>query len=173
MRGSCEVVRSPDPSKELNACTCFNACRQGSRHEANRLVKASKLHFPEASLQAALTRLSPKLLQTQRARWGATLETWVYAELRKAIALSPDPWYLSHYRDKDQVEVDFVLEDPARRIIGIEVKAAAAALPQDFRSLRCLQSHAGDGFLAGVVLYDGPHALRFDDGLWAIPLAAL
>ena len=108
--------------------------RAWSRHEANRLVKASKLHFLDAGLQAALTRLSPELLQTQRVRWGATLETWVYAELRKAFA---------------------------------------TALPQDLRGLRRLQSHAGDGFLAGVVLYDGPHALRFGDGLWAIPLAAL
>jgi len=144
-----------------------------SRHEANRLVKTPKLHFLDAGLQATLTRLTPDLLLTQRTRWGATLETWVYAELRKAIALSPEPWYLSHYRDKDQVEVDFVLEDSLRQVIGVEVKAAATVLPQDFKGLKRLQAHAGDSFVSGIVLYDGPHALPFGDRLWAVPLGAL
>ncbi len=144
-----------------------------SRHEANRLIKTPKLHFLDAGLQATLTRLTPDLLQTQRTRWGATLETWVYAELRKAIALSPDAWYLSHYRDKDQVEVDFVLEDALRQVIGVEVKAAATVLPQDFKGLKRLQTLAGDSFVSGIVLYDGTHALPFGDRLWAVPLSAL
>ncbi len=144
-----------------------------SRHEANRLVKTPKLHFLDAGLQAALTRLTPELLLTQRTRWGATLETWVYGELRKAIALSPDSWYLSHYRDKDQVEVDFVLEDSLRQIIGVEVKAAATVLPQDFKGLKRLQAQAGDSFITGILLYDGAHALPFGERLWAVPLSAL
>jgi predicted AAA+ superfamily ATPase len=144
-----------------------------SRHEANRLIKTPKLHFLDAGLQATLTRLTPDLLFTQRTRWGATLETWVYAELRKAIALSPEPWYLSHYRDKDQVEVDFVLEDSLRQVIGVEVKAAATVLPQDFKGLKRLQALAGDSFISGILLYDGPHALPFGDKLWAVPLSAL
>lgn len=144
-----------------------------SRHEANRLIKTPKLHFLDAGLQAALTRLSAPLLLTERTRWGTTLETWVYAELRKAIALSPEPWYLSHYRDKDQVEVDFVLEDPLRKIIGVEVKAAATVLPQDFKGLKRLQAQAGSDFITGIVLYDGTRALPFGDRLWAVPLSAL
>jgi predicted AAA+ superfamily ATPase len=144
-----------------------------SRHEANRLIKTPKLHFLDAGLQATLTRLTPDLLLSQRARWGATLETWVYAELRKAISLSPDIWYLSHFRDKDQVEVDFVLESPLRQVIGVEVKAAATVQPSDFKGLKRLQSLAGADFITGIVLYDGPHALPFGEGLWAIPLAAL
>jgi len=144
-----------------------------SRHEGNRLIKTPKLHFLDAGLQATLQRLSPELLLTQRTRWGATLETWVYAELRKAIALSADMWFLSHYRDKDQVEVDFVLEDSLRQVIGIEVKAAAHVTPQDFKGLKRLQALAGDSFITGIVLYDGTHALSFGNGLWAIPLSAL
>ena len=144
-----------------------------SRHEGNRLIKTPKLHFLDAGLQATLQRLSPDLLLTQRDRWGATLETWVYAELRKAIALSAHMWFLSHYRDKDQVEVDFVLEDSLRQVIGIEVKAAAQVNPQDFKGLKRLQALAGSDFIAGIVLYDGTHALPFGNGLWAIPLSAL
>lgn len=144
-----------------------------THHEANRLVKTPKLHFLDAGLQATLTRLTPELLLTERNRWGATLETWVHAELRKALALSPESWYLSHYRDKDQVEVDFVLENSLRQLIGIEVKAAATVLPQDFKGLKRLQAQAGDSFITGIVLYDGTQALPFGNGLWAVPLSAL
>lgn len=144
-----------------------------SRNELSRLVKTPKLHFLDAGLQATLTRLTPELLLTERTRWGATLETWVYAELRKALTLSPESWYLSHYRDKDQVEVDFVLENTLRQLIGIEVKAAATVLPQDFKGLKRLQAQAGDNFITGIVLYDGTKALPFGDDLWAVPLSAL
>jgi predicted AAA+ superfamily ATPase len=143
------------------------------RNELNRLIKTPKLHFLDAGLQATLTRLTPDMLITHRERWGATLETWVYAELRKALALSDEAWYLSHYRDKDQTEVDFVLENPQRQLIGIEVKAAATVQAQDFKGLRKLQAQTGADFLTGIVLYDGAHALPFGPGLWAVPLAAL
>ena len=143
------------------------------RNELNRLIKTPKLHFLDAGLQATLTRLTPDMLITHRERWGATLETWVYAELRKALALSDEAWYLSHYRDKDQVEVDFVLENPQRQLIGVEVKAAATVQVQDFKGLRKLQAQTGADFLTGIVLYDGAHALPFGPRLWAVPLAAL
>ncbi|MDP3652725.1 MAG: ATP-binding protein [Rhodoferax sp.] len=143
------------------------------RNELGRLIKTPKLHFLDAGLQATLTRLTPELLFTERTRWGATLETWVHSELRKVLTLCPEPWYLSHYRDKDQVEVDFVLESPQRDLIGIEVKASATVQPQDFKGLRKLQTLAGPTFITGIVLYDGTHALPFGNGLWAIPLSAL
>lgn len=144
-----------------------------SRNELSRLVKAPKLHFLDAGLHATLTRLSPELVFTQRERWGATLETWVHAELRKTLSLAPEPWFLSHYRDKDQVEVDFILESPLRALIAIEVKASATVDGADFKGLRKFQALAGAQFHSGIVLYDGTQALPFGDGFWAVPLAAL
>jgi uncharacterized protein len=143
------------------------------RNELGRLIKTPKLHFLDAGLQAALARISPEFLINQRERWGSTLETWVHAELRKALALSHESWYLSHYRDKDQVEVDFVLETTMRQLIGIEVKAAATVLSQDFKGLRKLQAQTGADFITGIVLYDGQQALPFGKDLWAIPLSAI
>lgn len=143
------------------------------RNELGRLIKAPKLHVLDAGLQATLLRLTPDLLAKHRERWGAVLETWVYAELRKNLTLQDDPWYLAHYRDKDQVEVDFVLESPLREVIGIEVKAAATVSASDFKGLRRLREHTGKDFITGIVLYDGDKALPFGEGLWAVPLAAL
>jgi predicted AAA+ superfamily ATPase len=144
-----------------------------SRNELNRLIKAPKMHFIDAGLQSTLTRLTPELVLTQRARFGATLETWVYGELLKLLSITPEGWFLSHYRDKDQVEVDFVLESPLREVIGIEVKAAASVQASDFKGLRKLREITGPQFVTGIVLYDGAHALSFGEGLWAVPLNRL
>ena len=144
-----------------------------SRNELGRLVKTPKLHFLDAGLQAALTRLTPEMLAKHRERWGSVLETWVYAELRKNMALDDESWHLAHYRDKDQVEVDFVMESPLREVIGIEVKAAATVSTVDFKGLRRLKEHTGKDFTAGIVLYDGDKALPFGERMWAVPLAAL
>ena len=143
------------------------------RNELGRLVKTPKLHFLDAGLQATLMRFTPDMLTKHRERWGSVLETWVYAELRKNLALADEPWYLAHYRDKDQVEVDFILESPLREVIGIEVKAAATVSGADFKGLRRLKDHTGKDFVTGIVLYDGDKALSFGEGLWAVPLAAL
>ncbi len=144
-----------------------------SRNELSRLVKTPKIHFLDSGLQSTLTRLTVDALLTERTRFGATLETWVYGELRKILSLTPETWFLAHFRDKNQVEVDFVLESPQREIIGIEVKAAASVHARDFKGLRKLRDLAKDQFTTGIVLYTGTHALSFGDGLWAIPLDRL
>lgn len=144
-----------------------------SRNELSRLVKTPKIHFLDAGLQSTLTRLTPELVLTQRSRFGNTLETWVYAELLKLLSITPETWFLSHYRDKDQVEVDFVLESPLREIIGIEIKAAASVQSSDFKGLRRLREIAGAQFVTGIVLYDGSQAHSFGEGLWAVPLDRL
>lgn len=144
-----------------------------SGNELSRLVKTPKLHFLDAGLQASLVRLTPERAQTDRARFGATLESWVCGELAKTLSLTPEPWQLLHYRDKDQVEVDFILESTDRQLIGIEVKAAASVTSADFRGLQKLQSLTGTNFTSGIVLYDGEQVLSMGERLWAVPLALM
>jgi predicted AAA+ superfamily ATPase len=144
-----------------------------SRNELNRLIKAPKIHFLDAGLQSTLTRLTPDHAFTERQRFGATLECWVYGELLKALSITPESWFLSHYRDNHQVEVDFVLESPLREIIGIEVKAAASVDAGDFKGLRQLRQQTGSAFVTGLVLYNGDHPLPFGERLWAVPLRML
>lgn len=143
------------------------------RNELSRLIKTPKLHFLDAGLLAVLVRATPDLLRSERGRFGPILESWVFGELLKIISLSSEPWFVSHYRDKDQVEVDFVLESPLRAVIGIEVKAAATVIASDFKGLRRLRDLTGSQFMTGLVLYDGTAPLPFGDRLWAIPLSWL
>lgn len=143
------------------------------RNELTRLVKAPKIHFLDAGLQGSLVRANLDWLRRERQRFGPILESWVFGELQKAMALSEENWFISHYRDKDQVEVDFVLESAKRMVIGVEVKAAASVNAADFKGLRRLRELSGSAFGSGIVLYDGDAALPFGEGLWAVPITWL
>ncbi len=90
-----------------------------------------------------------------------------------AAVLSEEPARLWHYRDRDGVEVDAVLERSSGEVVGVEVKAADTARAEDFRGLRHLARRLGDRFRAGFVLYTGGQSLPFGDRMQALPMAAL
>jgi len=144
-----------------------------SRNGVKRLVKTGKLHFLDSGLLAAAGRRTRDQLTSDRPALGAIFESFVCGELLKQASWSDDRIALFHYRDKDQVEVDFVLENARRQIVGIEVKAAATVTAGDFGGLRKLQDVSGKSFRVGVVLYDGEHVLPFGDGLFAAPYPSL
>jgi len=139
----------------------------------SRLVKTPKLHLCDTGLAAALLRLDAAALWRDRALLGQLLETFVLQELRRMASWQTEPITFHHFRDKDGVEVDLVLERGADEVAAVEVKAAATVTEADFRGLRKLQAAAGPRFRCGVVLYDGEHALRFGPGLHAVPIGAL
>ncbi len=112
-------------------------------------------------------------IQTNKSDFGALLETWVYGELLKTTTIADEPWNIYFYRDKDKVEVDFVLESHARKIIGVEVKASSTVLSQDFRGLRKMAALTDKDWVSGIVLYNGEKSLSFGDNLWAIPFSFL
>jgi predicted AAA+ superfamily ATPase len=138
-----------------------------------RVVKTPKLHFIDSGLLASLAALGETRLVGERTRFGPLLETWVYSELLKQANCTDDGVQIFHYRDKDQVEVDFVLESAAGGIAGVEVKAAATVQAADFGGLRKLTTLAGKRWLGGIVLYDGTETLPMGQRLWAVPLAGL
>lgn len=139
----------------------------------SRLVKSPKLHFLDSGLLAALRGVTPERIARDRSSFGAILETFVVAEVMKIASWSGQRFSFSHYRDKDQAEVDLVIEDRRGRVVGFEVKASATVTASDFRGLRRLADAAGDQFAFGAVLYDHDAVLPFGDRLWAVPISAL
>ncbi len=104
---------------------------------------------------------------------GGLLENFVLGELARQLTWAEEPVSLWHFRDRDGVEVDAVLERASGEVVGVEVKAAETVRSQDFRGLRHLASRFGDRFLAGVVLHTGTQSLPFGDRMRALPMAAL
>jgi uncharacterized protein len=112
------------------------------------------------------------MLWNDRAVFGRLLETFIYQELRRQASWHEETIVFSHFRDKDKVEIDFVLES-GNHITGIEVKASATVTGDDFKGLRKLQDAVQERFVAGVVLYDGGAIVPFGSNLYAVPLSNL
>ena len=139
----------------------------------SRLIKTPKLHLGDTGLACALLGLDAPALAADRTTMGALLETFVYQELRRAASWHPDPIAFHHFRDKEGIEVDIVLERNGREVAGVEVKAGATVTAADFRGLRKLKAATGKRFAGGVVLYDGETTAPFGDRLHAVPVRAL
>ena len=137
-----------------------------------RIVKTPKLHIGDTGLACALLGVDTAALIADRALLGQLLETFVFQELRRQATWYAGPVGFFHYRDKDQIEVDIVLEY-GRSVAGIEVKAGATVTDSDFRGLRRLKAVSGTKFAAGIVLYDGETSVPFGDGLHAVPIRLL
>jgi uncharacterized protein len=144
-----------------------------SRNELSRLVKTPKLHFIDSGLLTTLRGCSKARLRSDRGLVGPLLESFVFSELIKGVAWAKERVSIFHYRDKDQLEVDFVLENTLGQVVGIEVKAGASVTQRDFRGLQRVASAAGSAFVQGILLYHGQHTLSFGHNLRAVPLPTL
>jgi predicted AAA+ superfamily ATPase len=138
-----------------------------------RMVKTPKVCMVDTGLAGYLLGLDAPRLAADPSLRGSLLETFVANELAKQASWSARRPRLFHFRQSSGGEVDLVLEDPAGRIVGVEVKASSAVTGHDFKGLRELQAAAGVRFQRGVVLYVGSEALSFGPRLHALPLASL
>jgi len=138
-----------------------------------RLIKTPKLHIGDTGLASALLGINVPALSADRPLLGQLLETFVFQELRRQASWHDDPLTFFHYRDKDGVEVDIIIERGAHTLVGVEVKAASTVNAADFRGLRKMIDSLGERFADGAVLYDGETTTSFGDGLFAVPVRAL
>jgi predicted AAA+ superfamily ATPase len=138
----------------------------------SRLIKTPKMHVGDTGLACSLLGLDAERLWKERELFGRILETFIFQELRRQASWYEETVSFSHFRDKDKVEVDIVLEC-AGTVAGVEVKAAATVTGDDFKGLRKLQEAAQRNFAAGVVLYDGDAVVPFGNRLYAVPISSL
>ncbi|BDU75995.1 hypothetical protein METESE_09530 [Mesoterricola sediminis] len=139
----------------------------------SRLVKTPKVHLCDSGLACALLDVDGVSLWKDKPLLGQVLETFVFQELRRQGDWNERPPRLFHFRDRDNYEVDMVVERGTQELAGVEVKASATVTAADFRGLRKLRDAAGDRFRCGVVLYDGEACVGFGDGLFAVPIRML
>ena len=81
---------------------------------------------------------------------------------------------ISQYRDSKKREIDFIVERPDGAMLGIEVKSGSSFGAEDFKHLKWFAANlAKERQFTGIVLYSGEQTLRFGEGFYAVPLAAL
>ncbi len=143
------------------------------RNPTSRIVKRPKLHLRDTGVASELLDLDAGRLEANRSLFGALLETFVLQELRRQADARSDPTGFFHFRDRDNHEVDIVLEQGYGRVAGIEVKAASTVNAGDLRGLLKLREAVGKEFVAGVVLYDGGATIPFGERMFAVPVRKL
>lgn len=123
-------------------------------------------------LACALLGLGADALWKDRVLIGRILATFICLELKHQADWLDDAVSFRHFRDKDKMEVDLVLECGGR-IAGVEMKASSTVTGDDFKGLRKLQQAVENRFVAGVVMYDGEAVVPFGNQLYAVPISGL
>lgn len=136
-------------------------------------MKTSKVALVDSGVAAHLAQADARSLARQDAALGPLLEGFVAMELLRQLTWSEQRATMFHYRTKDKLEVDIVLETPRRQVVAFEIKAGATVRGDDFNGLRHLADRLGDDFLMGAVLYTGDKTLPFGPKMKAIPIVAI
>lgn len=146
-----------------------------SNNLTTKAVGRPKLSVTDTGLAAFLcgTDVAGLERDISSATTGGLVEGFVAGELARQRTWSAIPYRLHHFRDTHGREVDLVLENRKREIVGVEVKASATVGAHDFKGLEFLRTKCGKRFVAGMVLYTGTRAVGFGDRLWALPLDTL
>jgi predicted AAA+ superfamily ATPase len=145
-----------------------------SRNVTSKAIKQSKLHLTDSGVAAHLLGASADALGVAgAAHAGALLETFVVSEVMRQLGWSETRVTPHHFRDRDGIEVDLVLEAADGRVAAVEVKAAGSVGSRDLRGLRLLRDRLGDRFAGGVVLCACDEARPAGDRLCVAPVSAL
>jgi hypothetical protein len=148
-----------------------------SRSAGTKVVHRPKMHVCDTGLGAAVVGKDAAALDRRNEPMtGPLFESFAIAEIAKQLTWSETSARLHHFRDRDGVEVDAVIEAADGRVVGVEVKASTVPRPEDATPLRVLRDRldrAGGEFTAGIVLHTGDRRARLGDRLVGLPLADL
>ncbi len=137
-----------------------------------REVSKPKAYICDPGLFAYLVGADEARIRSDDQVKGKACETFVVAELLKHASWAEEEVRLFHYQ-REREDVDLVLENRARYVAGIEVKAAATLSRSDWRWLEKLRDARQVGFRAGIVVYAGAQTVPLGDRLWAVPYSGL
>ena len=103
---------------------------------------------------------------------GKLAESWAYHEIAAQADITGD-YSITHYRDSDKREIDFVVERDDGHCAGIEVKCGSSVGDEDFRHLKWFRAKFNMDRFTGIVLYTGNDVLSFGNHMYAVPFANL
>jgi predicted AAA+ superfamily ATPase len=103
--------------------------RPYSNNLLKRTVKTPKMYFFDTGLVVYLTKYSTPEILMNGAINGAILENYVVAEIIKSYANNGRECFAHYYRDKDNKEVDLILESDGA-LHPLEIKKTASPSPE-------------------------------------------
>lgn len=144
---------------------------------SSRAGALPKVHVVDSGLAARLLRIGPERLQgrdaTSLQQFGHLLETFVVGECRKQISWLDHDLLVGHWRTRDGIQIDLVVEDEQGRVAAVEVKAGSRVAGSDLRGLELLRDKLDSRFVGGVALYTGARSYTFSDRVHVVPVDRL
>jgi predicted AAA+ superfamily ATPase len=134
----------------------------------DRLIKTPKLYFLDTGLCSYLTRWQSVESLEAGAMSGHMLETYVFTEILKSYWHNGREAYFNFYRDKDDKEIDLIINQN-NTLYPIEIKKTAnpsANAPRNFNFLSKLKQNIGHGLVICLIEKDIPLSREVD----AVPI---
>jgi predicted AAA+ superfamily ATPase len=137
------------------------------QNKNKQMIKAPKLYMLDCGLAAYLTEWNTPNVLASGAMAGHFFETWCFSEILKSYYNSGKRPAFYYYRDKDQNEIDLIIEENGT-LYPVEFKKAASLKKDDVKSFRILNKfNMQRGMGALVSLY--PDLLQFKEDCKVIP----
>ena len=137
-------------------------------HESEK----TKLFVADTGLMASLLNWNLEEVMLNSDRTGKLVETLVYHELSIQTEIYDAKIY--HYRDRENREIDFIIESEDEQIACIKVRSGSAISKSDFKYIGWFRDNiVEDKNIVTIILYSGENTLSFGDSLLAVLLVAL
>lgn len=139
-----------------------------SRNVTSRVIKAPKLYFLDTGLCAWLCGYDSVSVLEKGPMSGALLETWVFAEILKSWWNKAKTAGIYYYRDKDQKEVDFIIERQGR-LFPVAVKKTMRPMMNAAKNFAALEK-LGVSVAPAVILSLKPDFSMLDRNTHLVPI---
>ena len=145
-----------------------------TKTDYDRVGKQNRLFMVDSGLMSSLLRWKTDQVRLDSDRSGKLIETFAFNEIMAQVDAGDDRYELSHYRDREKREIDFLIEREDNALLGIEIKAGSAIGKNDFKHMKWFQNNlAKSKEFIGIILYTGQFPASFGDNLWAVPFGLL
>lgn len=146
-----------------------------TKTDYQRIARKPKLFMTDCGLVCSILNWKFDDIRLDSDRSGKIIETFVFNEISNLVRYFFEPCELTHYRDRENREIDFIVENSSNDILAIEVKAGSILGNEDFRSLKWFRDNIiqPQKKFVGIVFYTGDHVVAFGDRLWAVPISCL
>ena len=136
-----------------------------------RIIKAPKMYFTDTGLCAYLTKWASSETLEAGAMSGAIFETWVVSEIIKSyynVGKQPPLYY---YRDKEQREIDLIIERD-NKLHPIEIKKSGSPSKDSIKHFSALDKAGIERGVGGVICLS-ENFLPIDKNNWIIPVGLI
>jgi predicted AAA+ superfamily ATPase len=157
----------------LQGIYLFEKLKPWIKTDYDRVGKKEKIFMTDSGLMSSLLSWKLDNIALDPDKSGKLFETLVFNELATLVSINSG-YELYHYRDRENREIDFILENEDGDIVGLEVKSGSIVSGDDFKHLKWFKEKiAKDRNFIGIILYSGENTARFGNNFIAVPIGFL